>query len=176
MKKIWGVLGLCLLFSTSTEAAEIMVAFTPSENCENQIVQLINSSQKSIDAAVYAINNSKIVAALKSAHDRRVNLRILTDKLQAAQKSSAVQELFQYGVNIKVNSRYKIEHNKFAVFDNRVLVTGSYNWTNAASRKNSENCLFIRQNKNVIKKYRQRFDELWQANAQNKSDNWLKAR
>ena len=41
------------------------------------------------------------------------------------------------GLDIKVNSKYKIEHNKFAVFDYSAVITGSFNWTNAASLKNN---------------------------------------
>lgn len=71
------------------------------------------------------------------------NRRILTDRLQAGIKTSKVQELYNFGIKIHVNSKYKIEHNKFAVFDLKNVITGSYNWTETASNKNSENCLFF---------------------------------
>lgn len=38
------------------------------------------------------------------------------------------------------------------------VVTGSYNWTNAATYKNSENCLFF---KPADQKYAARFEYLW---------------
>ena len=37
--------------------------FTPSKKCEDSIVQRIDKAEKSIDAAVYAINNKDIVKA-----------------------------------------------------------------------------------------------------------------
>ena len=133
----------------------------------------INKAEKSIDAAVYAINNKDIVKALKKAHDRGVKIRILTDRLQAGNRSSRVRELYDYGIKIRVNSKHKIEHNKFAVFDFNNAVTGSYNWTEPASNKNSENCLFFNRNKKTVREYHDRFNYLWQMNSKKKSDAWF---
>lgn len=170
MKKIF--LTIFLLFTTPA-FAELEVYFTPSRTCEDSIVNLIRLSQKTVDAAVYSINNDQIVSALKEAHNRGVHLRILTDKLQAGSKSSKVLDLYRYGINIKVNTKFKIEHNKFAVFDGTKLSTGSFNWTNPASEKNSENCLFITKDEQVVASYEKRFNELWNLNSDIKSDNWF---
>lgn len=156
--------------------AEVEIAFTPSDECENKIVNLINNSENSIDVAVYSINNTDIVEAIKLAHDRKINFRILTDKLQAAGKHSKVIELYKYGVNIRVHSKNKIEHNKFAIFDSNVVSTGSFNWTNAASDKNSENCLFLIKEPDNIKAYKERFEELWSVNSEEKSKRWFEKR
>lgn len=75
--------------------------------------------------------------------------------------------------NIRVNSRHKIEHNKFAVYDQKIASTGSFNWTNPASNKNSENCLFLEGNLNIINKYIVRFEQLWKENTKTKSDKWF---
>ena len=162
------------LFISSIPAFAGMTAFfTPSQKCENSIVQRINKTEKSIDVAVYAINNKDIVDAIKKAYDRGVKIRILTDRLQAGNKNSKVRELYDYGINIRVNSKHKIEHNKFAVFDFNNAVTGSYNWTEPASDKNSENCLFFNRNKKTVKEYHDRFNYLWQMNTKKASDKWF---
>jgi len=153
--------------------ANMSAFFTPSRKCEDSIVRRINKAEKSIDAAVYAINNKDIVKALKKAHDRGVKIRILTDRLQAGNRSSRVRELYDYGIKIRVNSKHKIEHNKFAVFDFNNAVTGSYNWTEPASNKNSENCLFFNRNKKTVREYHDRFNYLWQMNSKKKSDAWF---
>ena len=68
----------------------------------------------------------------------------------------------------------KIEHNKFAIYDRLVASTGSFNWTTPATRKNSENCLFVIHDKKAVAKYFERFEQLWSINTQQKSDNWFK--
>lgn len=122
----FGVFVICLFFSLPA-FAEINIYFSPSQKCENSIVKLINQSENTIDAAVYSINNDNIVKALKKAYDRGVKVRILTDKLQASSKYSKVIELYKYGINIRVHSKFKIEHNKFAIYDSKFASSGSYN-------------------------------------------------
>ena len=165
---------LCLLLLFSTTAfGKIEVYFSPSTDCEDKLVDLINNSTETIDVAVYSINNDNIVNALKKAQDRGVRMRVLTDRTQASGKSSKVRELYDSGVNIKVHSKHKIEHNKFAIFDGKMASTGSYNWTNPASNKNSENCVFFIEEQEVIAKYQERFDYLWEINTKNASDTWF---
>ncbi len=161
-----------LFWSTQAFALEY-VFFSPSSQCEDEIVRLINQSQDKIDIAVYAINNDNIVNALKQAYRRGIKIRILTDRLQAGNKSSKVKELYAFGFDIKVNSKYKIEHNKFAVFDDKYVSSGSYNWTNPATHKNSENCIFFEDNQPIIQAYQNHFNQLWQLNTKEKSDAWF---
>ena len=52
-------------------------------------------------------------------------------------------------------------HNKFAIFDGKLMVTGSYNWTNNAEHFNYENAVFI-TDPNVIMQYQKDFDNIWQ--------------
>lgn len=51
-------------------------------------------------------------------------------------------------------------HNKFAVFDGRLVETGSYNWTTSATSYNFENAIFIRDLK-VSARYEEEFQHIW---------------
>lgn len=158
---------LLALISFSSSAVEIF--FSPSHDCENQIIAGFNNAQKEIVVSVYSINNPRIVPAMIAAKKRGVNMRVLTDRTQAAGKSSKVLELLNAGVDIRVHSKHKIEHNKFGVFDDKLAISGSYNWTEPASEVNSENCVIMPE-KNAIEAYKKRFEQLWEWNTQKKSD------
>lgn len=172
MKKFFGFCFLSLFFIAPVFAI-VDVRFTPSAECENAIIGYIDNAKNTIDVAVYSINNTNIVKALKRANERGVKLRILTDKLQASGKSSKVISLYQDGLNIRVNSVHKIEHDKFAIYDGKVASTGSFNWTNAATHVNAENCLFLIDESDAVSKYKERFEELWKINSEEKSDKWF---
>ena len=51
-------------------------------------------------------------------------------------------------------------HNKFAIIDNRILLTGSYNWTFSANHRNDENLMVI-DDPDVIARYQNYFEKLW---------------
>jgi phosphatidylserine/phosphatidylglycerophosphate/cardiolipin synthase-like enzyme len=158
---IWIVPFLALSLRVFSIAPEVY--FSPSSDCENRLTKAIQESQKEVQAAVYSINNRKIVEALKDAKKRGVKVRVLTDHIQATQRSSRVFDLLENGIDLRVHSKFKIEHNKFGVFDGKLVSTGSFNWTGPAARSNSENCIFL-ADPQVIKKYEERFEFLWEKN------------
>ena len=136
---------------------EIKIFFSPGVECENHIIERINQSNK-IDIAVYSITNPNITKAIIAAHNRGANIRIITDKGQAKVKGAKAEELKSVGIPVLTNKTHKIEHNKFAMFDDKYIVSRSYNWTTNASKNNSENCLFFNQ---PDKEYSNRFEYLW---------------
>ena len=131
--------------------------FTPGTECEDRIIAEL-ARAKTVDIAVYSITNPKIANAIIAAHRRGARVRIVTDRTMAGHKSSMIDELVAAGIPVRTNRRHKIEHNKFAVFDNRRMVTGSYNWTTAATKYNSENCIFLTH---PAQEYSKRFEVLW---------------
>lgn len=157
-----------LLFFVWRTALANEVYFSPSKDCEDRIVRAIQDSKREIVVAVYSINNRKIADSLREAKQRGIKIEILTDAVQAAQKNSLALPLLNEGFNLRLHSKYKIEHNKFAVFDGSLVETGSFNWTGPASRSNSENCIFLKDAE-VVKKYRNRFTFLWEKNTRDAS-------
>ena len=143
----------------ATIPQNMAVYFTPGTECEDRIIAELGRADK-IDIAVYSITNPKIVDAIIAAHRRGAHVRIVTDRVMAGHKSSMIDELAATGIPVRTNRRHKIEHNKFAVFDNRRMVTGSYNWTTAATKHNSENCIFLTH---PAQEYTKRFEYLWNA-------------
>lgn len=53
-------------------------------------------------------------------------------------------------------------HNKIGIVDGKVLITGSFNWTDNAEKDNQENLLII-ANKSLIDQYAKHFEVLWNA-------------
>ena len=51
-------------------------------------------------------------------------------------------------------------HNKFAVIDNRILLTGSYNWNFSANNRNDENLMVI-DDPEIIAIFQNQFVNLW---------------
>jgi mitochondrial cardiolipin hydrolase len=159
------VITLFLLLNPINSHAQI----TFTNKCEKEVIKLINNSNETIDIAVYSINNDKIVKALEKAKNRNIKIKILTDRIQAFGKSSKVKLLHDTGFDIKIHSKDRIMHHKFAIFDNSKAVEGSFNWTNSAATKNAEDCNIFNDEKdiNTLKK---RFKKLWKINEKEPSE------
>jgi phosphatidylserine/phosphatidylglycerophosphate/cardiolipin synthase-like enzyme len=53
-------------------------------------------------------------------------------------------------------------HDKFFVIDDRLVGTGSYNWTASAEEDNAENLLIVRS-ATLVGRYLNEFNALWDA-------------
>jgi phosphatidylserine/phosphatidylglycerophosphate/cardiolipin synthase-like enzyme len=154
-----------LIFQYTPSHAQI----TFTNKCEKEVIKLINNSNETIDIAVYSINNDKIVKALEKAKNRNIKIKILTDRIQAFGKSSKVKLLYDRDFDIKIHSKDRIMHHKFAIFDNQKAVEGSFNWTYSAANKNAEDCNIF-DNEKDIKTLKRRFKKLWKINEKEPSE------
>lgn len=161
------LLAIPLFFILLTTDSLAKITFT--KHCEKEIVRLINNSQNSIDIAVYSINNENIVKALEKAKSRNVKIRILTDRIQAFGKGSKVKFLHDEGFDIKIHSKDRIMHHKFAIFDDNFASEGSFNWTYSAANKNAEDCNIFNDEID-IKTLKRRFKKLWKLNKKKPSE------
>jgi len=52
-------------------------------------------------------------------------------------------------------------HNKYAVIDGKTVITGSFNWTVSAEKRNDENLLVIKRLPALVEAYEKNFEKLW---------------
>ncbi len=143
------------------------------EDCEKKLVELIEKSKNYIDVSVYSINNKQLVDALIAAHRRGVKVRVLTDKVQAAGKSSRIWDIIAAKIPLRVHTHKRIMHTKVAIYDGLSVSSGSFNWTEPAVHKNEEVCDIFVNEPQYVSQHQKLFDRRWTDNSQEKSDEWL---
>lgn len=151
------VLALVLLASAAAFAS-VNVYFSPG--VRQHILPELQWAEKSIDVAMYAFTDSDLAWALVRARERGVEVRVRLDKGQAAGKYSKSRFLAGRGLAVRLHQGGGLMHHKFAVIDGRVVVTGSYNWTDNAEEENDENALVIADSE-VAAVYAAEFERLW---------------
>jgi len=141
-------------------AEPIKVFFSLNGGCQESVIQEISQAQKTIDIAMYNLTTREISQELIKAKERGVKIRAFLDQGEGNGKYSKARYLMDNGIEVRFYAGGGLMHNKFTVIDNRVLITGSFNWTASAERENQENLLII-TDENVVKQYAQRFEMLW---------------
>jgi phosphatidylserine/phosphatidylglycerophosphate/cardiolipin synthase-like enzyme len=128
------------------------VCFTPGQACSQDLVNVINSSTKSIFVQAYSFTSAPIAKSLFDAFKRGVNIEIILDKSQVTAKYSSAVYFSNANIPLWIDYKPAIAHNKIMIIDGHLLVTGSYNFTAAAQTKNAENMLII-DNIDLANKY-----------------------
>lgn len=115
--------------------------FSPGDDCRNKIISLINNAKKTIKICVFTISDNKIVQAILDAHKRGISITIISDNDKSNDKGSDINYLSDKGIEVILDHSAHHMHHKFALFDEKILLNGSFNWTRSASNVNQENIL-----------------------------------
>lgn len=141
------------------------VFFSPDDSPTKRLIELINSTQKRIYAAVYMLTDKQIAEALVKAKNRGVRVKVIVDKASADYEYGKAKLLRDSGIEMYVfaaeskNKKFgALMHNKFAILDDK-LWTGSFNWTKNANQQNQENVI-LTTNKKVCKRFEEHFEVL----------------
>jgi len=161
MKKIIFLILNVMVLACPLLALDAQVYFSPAGGCQNAIIQELNNATQTIDIAMYTFTSREIAQELIKKKNNGIKIRIVLDKDQKVQSYSKSKYLINHGVEVRYHMGAGLMHNKFAIIDGKILITGSFNWTATAEQKNEENLLVI-SDINLIKKYQERFENLWQ--------------
>lgn len=149
------VLGLCIGYGAAlhprspvkvadqSPAQAIAVHFSPKGGCTQVVEQSIAEAQRSILVQAYSFTSTAIAEALVAAHARGVSVQVLVDRSQRTGRYTQIPRLTQSGIPVLIDKVPGIAHNKVMIIDQARVLTGSFNWTNAAEHRNAENLLVI---------------------------------
>lgn len=141
--------------------AEPSAHFGPGDDCADRIIGLLRGARAGIDICVFTISDDRISREIAQAHHRGIDVRIITDNDKSADRGSDIDYFIEQGIAVRMDATPNHMHHKFAVFDGRALVNGSFNWTRSASRYNDENITVLYES-TVVQAFMQVFEGLWE--------------
>ncbi|VAW67570.1 hypothetical protein MNBD_GAMMA09-2281 [hydrothermal vent metagenome] len=133
--------------------------FSPGKDCRNNIIRLIKGAKKTVSICVFTISDNKITQAIMDAHNRGIDVSIISDNDKANDRGSDIYQLMDKGLNVILDDSPYHMHHKFMLVDSRVLLSGSFNWTRSASDVNQENIL-ISYDDDLVSLFNQNFEKL----------------
>ena len=137
------------------------IYFSPqNKTIQNTILPLIRNSKNYIYIPAFLISHKEMVSELIQAKNRGVDVRVITDALNAFAKYSKVRELRAAGMPVKIENYAGKMHSKTMIIDDRYLVLGSMNFSKSGESKNDENLMVI-ENKEAAIFYKKFFLYLW---------------
>jgi phosphatidylserine/phosphatidylglycerophosphate/cardiolipin synthase-like enzyme len=135
--------------------------FSPGTTCIHEVIRQFDRAGQSCDVCVFTITDDRITDAILRAHARGVAVRVITDDEKSHDLGSDIDRLRAAGVPCKMDVGNAAHmHHKFALFDARRLMTGSFNWTRSASEQNEEN-LIVTADPTLVRAFGERFETLW---------------
>lgn len=125
--------------------SDVKVCFTPGERCDKEIVSEIDHENKRVWVQAYYLTSRDIINAIINAKKRGADVRVIIDR--EGIKDILTIPFRSYSIPIWVDRNVVIAHNKVIILGYNEVITGSYNFTKSAQKKNAENMLIIKSDK-----------------------------
>jgi phosphatidylserine/phosphatidylglycerophosphate/cardiolipin synthase-like enzyme len=134
---------LAICWAGSLRAQQIESYFSPRDGSAAAMVRHLSQARATIDVAAYQFSYRPLTDALIMARQRGVVVRVILDRRIAAEDNPEPLRLRAAGIPIVADQAEPLHHNKYAVIDAAVTITGSQNWSNNGENRNAENTVII---------------------------------
>ena len=162
---------------TAQVGSQEKLMFPDKDNVRDEIIRKIDAEQIRLDIALWFLGDGDIVAAIIRAHQRRVLVRVIGDRVGIFEADKNTLEAFRYLANAGVPIRVRYEptwfpeiiHWKSAIFVGQGLVEfGSGNWTTYELKPSEwsptdfkDETLMFTDDPAIFRAFLTKFDEYW---------------
>jgi len=133
------------------------VHFSPKGGCMEALLEELKKARREVLVQAYSFTSDPLTLALVDAKQRGVDVQVVLDKSNEVERYSDLHLFLEKGLAPLIDAEHAIAHNKIMIIDQKVLATGSFNFTNQAENQNAENLLIIKGQPQLVEQYRQNF-------------------
>lgn len=140
------------------------VGFSPDGSGLTLVLKVIDSAQSHVQILSYSFTSAAITRALLQAIKRGVTVQLVADAKanltddRSGKGRAALSALANAGADVRTIDAFPIHHDKVIVVDGRTVELGSFNYSDAAARRNSENVLVAWDNPTLAGVYLRHFE------------------
>ncbi len=129
--------------------------FQKSSVTRRILIEELRKSEKFVWISIYDIDDRELIEELERLHRNGIEIRIIIEK---DNYDSRLDYLYSEGL-VKFDGNSKLMHDKFAIIDGAVLITGSSNFTGNGFENNSNNLNIFYSNR-ICESYMREFKAL----------------
>jgi len=140
--------------------SHINAYFSPEDDIERIIIKRIEKAEASIHFMAFSFTSEGIGEAMIKKFKAGVPVYGLFEKRDTRTKYSEYTKMKLEGLPVKTDRNRYAMHHKVIVIDGYRVITGSYNFSRNASRRNDENVVMI-DNREIAESYLKEFQLLY---------------
>jgi len=137
--------------------------FAPEDNVEKILLKRILKAKKSIHFMAFSFTSNAIGEAMIKKFKQGVKVKGIFNRRGSRSRYSEFIKMKLEGIPVSNKRNRNIirnMHHKVIIIDGYRTITGSYNFSKNANKKNDENILII-DNREIAKKYLKEFNRLY---------------
>jgi phosphatidylserine/phosphatidylglycerophosphate/cardiolipin synthase-like enzyme len=120
------------------------VFFSPDDGTAAQLVKWIQTAEHSLAFMAYSFTSDDLAGAILERAEAGVTVAGIMDAGQYRSNTGTEYDRFRSaGLDVRLDGNPHNLHHKVLIIDEKIIVTGSYNFSSNAERRNDENTLII---------------------------------
>ncbi len=145
------------------EKVKADIRFSPKGDVFKEIIKNLKSAKKEVYIAIYAFSDPRIALLLMALDERGIKVKVLADDEWNRSSYSILPKMREFGFFKPYDNPYGLLHDKYMIIDphtsNARVITGSYNLTRSAQKKNDE-IIVVFHSKKIADIYLENFELL----------------
>jgi phosphatidylserine/phosphatidylglycerophosphate/cardiolipin synthase-like enzyme len=142
------------------DGTPIQVLFAPEDKVASHLVPLIEQAQKSIRFMAFSFTHPGLGDAVLARAKAGVDVRGIFETRGSETKYSELPALYCAHVPVRQDGNPATFHHKVFVIDDKMVITGSFNFTDNADQSNDENVIIVTHS-GIAAQYLQEFERRW---------------
>ncbi|MBC8335809.1 MAG: hypothetical protein H8E29_11110 [Anaerolineales bacterium] len=146
--------------SVIVSGTQLQVLFSSEDDVAEHILPYLEAAQTSIRFLAFSFTHDAMGEAMRNRSDAGVDVMGVFEKTGSSTEYSELGMMYCAGMAARRDENPSFLHHKVIVVDNRIVITGSLNFSDNANESNDENVLIV-DNAEIAKLYTQEFDRIW---------------
>lgn len=138
----------------------IFVVFSPEDNPVQYILPYLQNARRNIRFMAFSYTQPDMGNAMLERIKSGVTVEGVFEAVGSDSQFSEMMKLHCGGGKIRRDGNPGFLHHKVIIIDNRIVITGSFNFSDSANTRNNENVIII-DNVDIAKRYLDEFQRVW---------------
>lgn len=136
------------------------IYFSPDDGVLNALVNLLNSAKESIYFLTFSFTSNELGDIIRAKDEAGLTIAGVMDEEQIASNQGTEYDPFkQAGIDVRIDGNAGQMHHKVFIVDEKIVVLGSYNFSQSAELRNDENLIIV-YNPIIAKQFMMEFERV----------------
>jgi phosphatidylserine/phosphatidylglycerophosphate/cardiolipin synthase-like enzyme len=148
--------------SLTIDGTQVDTFFSPDDHVLNSLVPLLNSAQESLYFLAFSFTSNDLGELVRAKAQEGLEIRgVMDDEQIRSNQGTEFDPFRQAGLEILIDGIDGQMHHKVFIIDEKIVVLGSYNFSQAAEERNDENLLIV-YNEEIAQEFMKEFGRVFE--------------
>ena len=138
----------------------IQILFAAEDDVAAHLLRYLDNAQSSIRFLAFSFTHDAMGESIRNRYIAGVDVMGVFEKTGSSTEYSELGKMYCAGMAVRRDENRSFLHDKVIIIDDRIVITGSFNFSDNADESNDENVLII-DNPEIAALYLQEFNRIW---------------